>query len=810
MLRAAGPAALVLVLVLGALPVQGTPGTSACAAYAQPLGPSQPAVIDPEACEQATGRIFPEAIARPDYLQPDASGHANTGFATDTFSFSEFEAGMRLLEQRHPDLITVHEVARSVGWDNAATGAHDTFPVYMLELTNRQSPVPMEDRQALLFMLSIHGLEQGGREGGFRVLEDLLKGIGIGGETVQDGAGLPTPIARPAGGGEVLTYQHYLDFMRVFLLFPNPDGWVHEEADYASSRPDGPATCILHCRGNGHAVDPNRQAPTLGWQNPNRNPVGEPEAIGYYEWMLQQDIDWSYAIDIHGMGQHQNFVAIMLPAASMTPQEMQRTYRLAETLNARLNTDPHFDGWRNAFGAGETATDAVPTDQVCVPDNPTGGPDCPLPGSALSAAGSSTFAEYYTVIDAIGYTDSGFNGDYFAQDTGLDAPGYDLELAYSIGETYAYYALINDYHVKTVREIVKSFMDAAALDVRISFEMHGRRTLVLEPSFVATSLDDAEPTPGGWADENAGDDLWDYGKNGGFTARPARYWEDLKPFVRDGDQPGTLVLRPAGALADVDLSAFDTIVVPGSAIGDVGGNDIPGLRAWVEAGGELVLTDEALRFFDLSGLTTGAADVSLRYMGGIKMDLTHPLFFPSQDTTQPRNVRGGVKQTYEPTPIGYETGANAAPNWFLDPAKYAALKGTVAGLECGTSQLSDPCEGNGVALGTVPVGGGRIHFIGALLPDPTEEFYHPYGLDAYATTYSGNQILRNMLLWTETFEAAPVVVTAGEVVDSENEPTAAPQAAPVAEAGDKDSPGVGPVALLACLALALVGLRRKG
>jgi hypothetical protein len=818
MLRPGLLAATAVLVAFSSLPVHATAGTPSCAAYVQPLGPMGPSSIDPALCEQLTGRIFPEAIARPDYLEPDASGHSNTGFATDTVSFPEFQAGLAVLADRHPDLVTVHTVASSVGWDNTATGQHESFPVYMVELTNKASPVPLENRQALLFMLSIHGLEQGGREGGFRVLEDLLKGIGMGGETVQDGAGLPIPIARPGGEGEVTTYQDYLDFMRVFLLFPNPDGWIHEEADYvAGSVGMGAAPCTGHCRGNGHVVDLNRQAPTLGWQNPNRNVVGEPEPIGYYSWMLQQGIDWSYAIDIHGMLNHQNFVAIMLPAASMTPQEMQRTFRLAETLNGRLNTDPHFDAWRNAFAATEQATAAgqPAAEQVCFPEgDPVGiAGDCPLAGSALSAVGSSAFAEYYTVIDAIGYTDSGFNGDYFSQETGLDAPGFDLELAYSIGETYPNYAQINDYHVKAVREVVKSFMDAAALDVKISFETHGLRTLVVEPSFVATDADDANPKPGGWAEENPGDDLWDYGVVD-FAARPAKYWHDLRPFVRSGDEPGVLTINRASAQSGsaADLArAYDTVVVPGSAIRDLEGSAaIADLRAYVEEGGTLVLTDEALRFLDLAGLTDGAVDSVPRYMGGIKMDLTHPLFYPQQDTGQPRNVRGGVKQTYEPTPLGYETGGNAAPNWFVGPAAFAALGGSVAGLECGTPQLSDPCAGNGVALGTIPVGEGRIHLIGALLPDPTEEFYHPYGLDDYATTYSGNQILRNMLGWTEVFEAPPVVVTAaGEVVDSENEPGLA--AAPTATGSPqrKDTPAVPALAALAAVALALLAVRRK-
>ena len=59
-------------------------------------------------------------------------------------------------------------------------------------------------------------------------------------------------------------------------------------------------------------------------------------------------------------------------------------------------------------------------------------------------------------------------------------------------------------------------------------------------------------TPGGWADQNPGDDLWDYGVNGGFTTRPAlwfgllslpfligmlfktRFWEQLPVPARGG------------------------------------------------------------------------------------------------------------------------------------------------------------------------------------------------------------------------------------------------------------------------------------
>ncbi|MFA5943321.1 MAG: hypothetical protein WC876_02520 [Candidatus Thermoplasmatota archaeon] len=836
LLLRAGPAGLAILFVLALLPtpVVGEPGVPYVPGCSVAPVSGAPMVIDSAMCEQITGRVFPEASA----LSIPSNGVSNPNQApvSDYVSYFEFQAGVDYLASTDlgQQYLTVHEVAQSVGLcatpapsvplvgsGGDCTGPRDSFPIYMLELTNKATidQVPLENRQSLLFMLSIHGNEKGGREGGFRVLEDLVKGVGFAAETVQDGAGLPTPIAKPSGGN-VATYHDYLDFMRVFLLFPNADGWAHDEAPYPAT---DPYCGTLFCRTNGNNTDLNRQGPTAGWQNPNRNVVGEPESIGYYNWMLDQGIDWSYAIDIHGMLNHQNFGAIMLPAAAMTPQEMQRSIRLAETLKDRLNTDPHFDGWRNVFAAGETAeSNAQAAQGPCnaatgtVPP-PIGPFDCPLPGSALGQAGSSNFAEYYTVIDAIGYTDSGFNGDYFAQDSGLNAPGYDIELAYNHITTDSQYAgpgsVFNDYHVKIVREIVKSFLDASALDVKISFETRGVRTLYVEPSFVATSLDDANPKPGGWADANPGDDLWDYGANGGFTARPAQYWEDLKPFVRNGDQAGTLTKTTAGGLTSAQLAQFDQLVIPGSAIDDLETDPakIAAIKAWTEAGGNLVLTDEALRFLDLSGVTSGAVDVMPDYMGGIRMDLSKPVFYEYQDTSSEanRNVRGGVKQTYEPTPLGFETGAFAAPNWFVDAAKFTAAGGDIWGLACGTTNINDLCTGNGVGLGKVALGEGQIQIIGSLLPDPTEEFYHPYGLDPYATTYSGNQILRNMLLWGNVLATPPIVIQGGDIIQSDNEPTLAPGEAAATDDDGKDSPAPGAVVLLALVALAAVALRRR-
>jgi CARDB protein len=52
-----------------------------------------------------------------------------------------------------------------------------------------------------------------------------------------------------------------------------------------------------------------------------------------------------------------------------------------------------------------------------------------------------------------------------------------------------------------------------------------------------------------------------------------------------------------------------------------------------------------------------------------------------------------------------------------------------------------------VTLGELALGRGVVRVIGAVLPIPTEHYYHPFGLANYAVTYSGYQVLQNALQW---------------------------------------------------------------
>jgi hypothetical protein len=177
-----------------------------------------------------------------------------------------------------------------------------------------------------------------------------------------------------------------------------------------------------------------------------------------------------------------------------------------------------------------------------------------------------------------------------------------------------------------------------------------------------------------------------------------------------------------------------------------------------------------------------------------------------------RGLRGLARQTYEAVPIGYEPGR--APIWTIETSAFRAAGGTMVGgvdKQSGAGgfipSTSAPKAADLIAnLGGLALGKGQVLVLGALLPDPTKEYYHPYGLDAYATTYTGNLLLRNMLGWDETYTTPPLVVeNLGK-----SQPGAHSLASPSSVAGGKSSTAA-PGAMLALLAVAAVvaALRRR-
>jgi Ca2+-binding RTX toxin-like protein len=175
------------------------------------------------------------------------------------------------------------------------------------------------------------------------------------------------------------------------------------------------------------------------------------------------------------------------------------------------------------------------------------------------------------------------------------------------------------------------------------------------------------------------------------------------------------------------------------------------LLAFVQNGGNLVLTDGALLNLDLLDLVDRSAisefSVYAGYIGftadgGTTDTYGDPL---AANVNQPGAAEGpGHRhQTYEPVPIGFaiqdESGAdfNSAPVWAVKQNAWEAAGGRTAGT-------TGPTQ---VTLGELALGQGRVRIIGPLLPMPTEQYYHPFGLASHALTYSGYQVFNNALQW---------------------------------------------------------------
>ena len=739
--------ALVTALLLSAMPL--------------PLPPAQ-ALPTPglfcDAGEQATGRLFPEPME-----------------ANDFVSYDEARCGLDRLVERHPDRIRLDVVTQSVGWSRL-TGGRDTFDVYVVRVSDYAAGVPLEEKKRLVFQLSIHGNEKGGREGGLRVIEDLVRGVGMAQE-------------HPA-------LLEMLGPMELLFVFPNPDGWTHEELEYRHNDACyASATCRAglsapgkpglerqnFVRYNGNGVDVNREWPTVGWVRERHTPMSEPEAIGLVAY-LKNLTNVVYASDIHGMlnpadgtapggdcasavifdpasldptcfenakeGAPGHFVLTMLPGGRQDPREMMLTTTLAEHVKETLNRDPFFAEWR------------------AVPGTPQGW-------------WGGEFNDWGTVWDTLGYTDSGFTSDFYAQDQGLDAPGVDFEYSYNHVYFDNYYAgpaqRMNAYHVQATRDIVRAFMEKAAEEVAFWIDGGGRRTAWVESPVVVTN--EHAPSVTGWAAANAADDAFDRAHRT-YRASANDYWHDLRAHLRDGE------LRPIPRVEARALDGLDNLVVAGSAYRTLADDAAArqALRAFVERGGTLLLTDEAIRLLaDLGVADAAAIDVNHTYAGHTNfVDEAHALV---------ADVRGLARQTYEPVPLGYNLSAQNAPVWHVERG------GLVDGVEvvgvAGAGQGAKP-DDDWVDLGVARVGQGRVVFLGALLPDPKDDDAAFYGVDGYATTYTGNQLVRNALGWTATTAPAD---------------SAFAQERPEEGRGEVPAPAWG-LAMLAVLAVALAVRRR--
>ncbi|MCW2679949.1 MAG: hypothetical protein JWM62_1350, partial [Frankiales bacterium] len=228
------------------------------------------------------------------------------------------------------------------------------------------------------------------------------------------------------------------------------------------------------------------------------------------------------------------------------------------------------------------------------------------------------------------------------------------------------------------------------------------------------------------------------------------FFDELKPFVAK-DQ---LTAVPAADVAAgrAQLRRFDTVIASDRTATDP--RTAKALRAFAESGGNVVLTDDALKALAPMGLV-GADEVVEEKVYAGSVSFTGPDGAATYDDPLAANIDlpGSAegpnrrRQTTEPVPIGYaiqdESGADLAtvPQHGVLPAAWEEAGGRVVGT------TGDSDSGN-ITYGELTVGKGRVRILGSLLPFPTDEFDHPYGLNDYSVTFTAYDMAKNMWSWT--------------------------------------------------------------
>ena len=609
--------------------------SSAAAALVIAVVAAVPAAATPVKCTEGDstpdGRVFPEATASTNFLRLD-----------------EFECGTALLEQTYPHLMERRLIGESKG----------ARPLYDIVLTDERVS---KAKQKLLVVSSIHGDEVGGREGGVRVLEDMVD---------------PDLLNNATNPWVAQVLKRY----EIHFLFPNPDGWA--KGDVIASYEPG----VMATRGNDNGRDLNRQFPVKGWIDFDNEPLAEPEGNVVMEKLFSQD-DWYLGTDNHGQGPDSYAAAGLQIVGEFDYQKSETLARFADGITESMK---EYD----VLGDLED----------------------------LRASTGQDLGSYHwgTLYDMLGYSASGSMIDYYNTANGVNGTGFATELTVGREVNWlAYPAQLNQVWVDSIRAINYTMFKHAVDPKEFAFKVGSKAAYVYDPEVITD------------ADDNGAGPL-DAGENQQpYRVTRMRFFKDLNKYASRRVRPIRVrqVLR-----GRVKLKRFQSLVLANDAMPE-GRNATAWyrkLKRWVRRGGNLVVTDAAAPALSTLGLVPESAiSMERHYVGFVDFgDRSHPLN---------AGLRGVASQTYDTVPIGYRFGEeNSAPNWKVESAAWEEDGGVTLGTN-GTGQT---------IYGEKPLGKGRVRFLGALLPDPTEEFDHPYGLQNYAVTYTGYTLLQNMLRLT--------------------------------------------------------------
>ncbi|MEA2451468.1 MAG: hypothetical protein QOG04_178 [Actinomycetota bacterium] len=655
------------------------------------------------------GRIFPESEITRAYVQynPDPAG------------FIEYQHGLEFLAQTYPRWISVFTLdeyfhdgrAKSAGEDGVRAGedgdSEDGHDIFGIKITDHQ--VPDKGKETLFFSLSVHGNERGGLEGGLRTAEDLAIAATDGG-TISDGTG---EYESTTGKNPKFHEYEVKDVLKkevVYLMDFNIDGW--QVGDNYHEPP------LPYERQNAMGTDLNRQMPTTGFINSSRNPLEENE-MRYGSRLMHDVADagqndlMAYGADVHGELTSNAYVDIMYPAGEFDSVDHRRLMAIAERTKSVIDA---------------TLYEGI-IDQI---ENNSGG-DAGNPESDVPTKP----AHWGTVWDTLGYTDTGFIGDYLATDLGVTGMDYEIFLNHTVPDK-AWNVYLQENHINATRAIIKTAMAYALTATEefnknnVTIDPRGRAGYVVTEKPVTDSDRNGPGTRPGASKNGIGAD----GKKvpqRHYSATNQQWFKDTSRLM---PKPFVPVKPRAIALDKTALDGLDTLVIadkvrPKTATG----REAPvkryfaNLLAWVRKGGNLVLTDGAIKAVQKMGVVPKAAVSNINVYQPYTdiTDFEHALV---------QRLRPNARQLVEAPPLGYCIGDQCSPMTVVEQTAFEEAGGHTVGT-----------TGDGlVSVGEITLGQGDIRIVGGALPMPTEKYDHRYGLRDYAMTYTGLYIMENSLV----------------------------------------------------------------
>ena len=725
------------------------------------------------------GRIFPEAAQTQAYVQYAAQ--PGTGFR-------EYQHGIEFLAQKYSRWVSVQSLAALTGSDLAvsagpdgkrSTDEDDTGDgrdIWVIRLTDHEVPDP--GKQKLFFSLSVHGNERGGLEGGLRAIEDLAIAATNGGK-ISDGVANYTsntgtePVFHEYEVKDVLAKED------VWFTTFNIDGW--EVGDLYSPPP------LPYERANSIGTDLNRQMPTIGRIDSRRNPLEESE-MRYGTQLMDQvaaagvDGKLAYGADIHGELTSRAYVDVMYPAGQFDSVKHRQLMAIAERTKSVIDATLYAGiqdqieeqtGGNEGEGVEGPVCDFVPDPTLCTTSKNT------IPTMP---------AHWATVWDTLGYTDTGFIGDYLAADLGVTGMDYEIFLNHTVPDkTWDVY--LQENHINASRAIIKTAMAYALFQEQefnksnVRIEPGGQPGYVFNPAVVTDSDANGVVTKPG----PDGDGLGADGKP--VAQRPYRatnmtYFSDasrlmttpfLKLYAAD-------IANDPAYLDRVDTLVLADFTVPADALGRPVDKAayVRNIGSWVRRGGNLVLTDRALHLLGDLGIVEKDA------IEDVNVYQPYTDFVADSENPLKRGLRQNARQLVEAAILGYGIGPNASPMTSIERAAFD---------DAGDSADVVGTTNDRVTVGHIKVGKGLVRVVGGALPTPSEDEDHRFGLRDYALTYSGLYVMENAILWDSEFLG--IAAPPGTV------PPLTPPAHPATGAGD-----LAPLAAAVTLALAFA-LRRR-